>query len=95
MTVHCDRAENVLENLPVPDAVSARAVAPLTVILEWLEPLLRKGTTAYLHKGLDFEQEWKSFRHQHRFDLLVHKSRIGPGVIAEVRANSAKNHLET
>lgn len=96
MAVHCARIESVSPHLPiVPDAISARAVASLETLLGWIEPLLVKGATAYLHKGLDFEREWQSIRDQERFDMIVHHSRIGPGIIAEVRASSAKYHSET
>lgn len=96
LDVHCARIESVVPGLSnIPDAISARAVASLETLLGWIEPLLARGATAYLHKGLDFEREWQSIRDQGRFDLIVHKSRIGPGVIAEVRASSAEHHSET
>ncbi|MHA1573678.1 MAG: 16S rRNA (guanine(527)-N(7))-methyltransferase RsmG, partial [Alphaproteobacteria bacterium] len=96
VAVHCERLENMTPGLPVvPDAISARAVAPLGKLLGWIEPMLEKGATAYLHKGLDFEREWQSIRDQKRFDLIVHDSRVGSGVIAEIRASSAKHNSET
>ena len=92
--VHCERIDKIIPELPIPDAISARAVASLDRLLEWIEPLLAKGATAYLHKGLDFEREWQTIRDKERFDLVLHTSRIGAGVIVEVRARRAEHHSE-
>lgn len=92
--VHCARIDKIVPKAPIPDAISARAVASLDTVLKWIEPFLARGAAAYLHKGLDFEREWQSIRDKERFDLVLHPSRIGPGVIAEIRAGRAEDHSE-
>jgi 16S rRNA (guanine527-N7)-methyltransferase len=84
--VHQGRIEDVVAEWSTPiDAISARGLAPMAQLAEWVAPLAAKGTVAYLHKGLDFDSEWAATPHRERFDLIQHKSRIGSGVIAELR----------
>jgi len=86
-TVHCGRIERILPAWDRPvDAVSARALAPMPKLVAWTTPLLKRGVPAYLHKGLDFDAEWRQVAHPERFDLVKHESRIGPGLIVELRA---------
>ena len=95
VTVHRGRIEDVLPALDPPDAVSARALGSMVQLVAWLEPLLQRGVPAYLHKGLDFEREWLAIADPERFDLVLHPSRIGPGVIVELRAAAPGIRLET
>jgi 16S rRNA (guanine527-N7)-methyltransferase len=89
-TVHQARIEDVVAGWSEPvDAVSARGLAPMPQLADWLAPLLERGTVAYLHKGLDFEREWAATPHRERFDLIQHRSRIGSGVIVELKAAGA------
>lgn len=82
------RIEDVVAGIThMPDAISARALAPVGQLVEWIEPLLVRAVPAYLHKGLDFAREWAAFPHRERFVLVQHASRIGPGVIVELRAD--------
>jgi 16S rRNA (guanine527-N7)-methyltransferase len=51
-TVHCARIESfVVENAPIPDVVSARALAPLAELLRLAAPLLEMGGQALFLKG--------------------------------------------
>jgi 16S rRNA (guanine527-N7)-methyltransferase len=89
-TVHQARIEDVVAGWSEPvDAVSARGLAAMPQLADWLAPLLERGTVAYLHKGLDFEREWAATPHRERFDLIQHRSRIGSGVIVELKAAGA------
>jgi len=57
--VHAQRLEELMPELvkkPV-DYVTARAVAPLPVLLELIAPLVKAGATAVLLKGRDLDQE--------------------------------------
>lgn len=85
--VHNARIEDLVTDWPEPvDAVSARALAPMPHLVEWLAPLLERGAVAFLHKGLEFESEWEATPDRARFDLVQHRSRIGSGVIVELKA---------
>lgn len=85
--VHQARIEDFAAGWNDPiDAVSARGLAPMAVLVDWLEPLLRRGAVAFLHKGLEFDSEWAMTPHRERFHLVQHRSRIGSGVIVELEA---------
>ena len=85
--VHNARIEDFVADWSEPvDAISARALAPMPHLVEWIAPLLDKGAVAFLHKGLEFENEWAATPDRARFDLVQHRSRIGSGVIVELKA---------
>lgn len=96
VTVHSGRIEAVLDGWSRPvDAISSRALAGMSQLVAWIEPLLQRGVPAYLHKGLDFEAEWAAVSHRERFVLVQHASRIGSGLIVELRAAQRSGQLET
>lgn len=85
-TVRCGRIETILPDWSAPvDAVSARALAPLDVLCGLLAPLLARGIPAFLHKGAAFGAELTEASHHWTLDLVEHQSRIGSGVIVELR----------
>jgi 16S rRNA (guanine527-N7)-methyltransferase len=56
--VHCQRVESFIPAFPnKPDAVTARALAPLPKLLEMAFPLLRKGARGLFLKGQDVGSE--------------------------------------
>lgn len=57
VTVHPERIEAVVERLPAVDIVTARALAPLTELLEFASPLIGKGAIALFPKGQDLANE--------------------------------------
>lgn len=87
--VHHARIEDALPASPVPEIVTARALAPVSQLLEWITPMLQRGAVALLHKGLDFDRERSAIAHPERFDLVLHESRIGPGVVVEAHARTS------
>ncbi|MBD1546539.1 16S rRNA (guanine(527)-N(7))-methyltransferase RsmG [Roseibium aggregatum] len=79
-TVHPGRIESVAKEWrqgPV-DAVSARALASLDLLLKLSEPFTRQGATAVFHKGQDFQREINEASHTWTFDLVEKKSLIDP-----------------
>jgi 16S rRNA (guanine527-N7)-methyltransferase len=74
--------QNVVE---LPEIVTARALAPLPMLLELTEPWLTEGASGLFHKGRDYRQEVQESTHQWSFDLVEHPSRIDPhGAILEI-----------
>ena len=76
-TVHPGRIESVAKEWcfgPV-DAVSARALASLDLLLRLSEPFTAQGATAVFHKGQDFQRE---INDTWTFDLLERISLIDP-----------------
>lgn len=61
------------------DAVSARALAALPMLLELAEPWLSRGAVGVFHKGRDFAAELEAATHLFRFDLVERPSLIEHG----------------
>ncbi len=85
-TVHMVRLEDVPKlSVPAVQAVTARALAPLPLLLEWAQPFLLSGACGLFHKGQDVDAELtqatKSWRIQFRKHLSLTDSRA---VILEV-----------
>jgi 16S rRNA (guanine527-N7)-methyltransferase len=60
------------------DAVSARALARLAILLDLAEPWMADGARAVFHKGQDFASEIAEATQSWVFDLVEHQSRIEP-----------------
>ncbi|NRG16828.1 16S rRNA (guanine(527)-N(7))-methyltransferase RsmG [Rhizobiales bacterium] len=92
--VHAKRIEDVLAgwNESV-DAVSARALASLTVLCGFAHPLVNKGAIAIFHKGKNFRDEINEASHAWVLDLVEKKSLVDPDsrllVISRISARSA------
>ena len=72
-----------------PDCVTARALAPLHLLLGYVEPLVRKGAKALLLKGQDVESELTEATKYWKIEPILHRSRSGgQGWIVEI------NHIE-
>jgi 16S rRNA (guanine527-N7)-methyltransferase len=57
-TVHGERIESFVQNFAErADVVTARALAPLSTLCAYVEPLLKRGAQALLPKGQDVEAE--------------------------------------
>ena len=73
--------------LPLPEIITARAVAPLAALLEMAEPWLTAGAVALFHKGRDYRHEIEETGNSWGLDLIEHASRITPdSVVLEVRS---------
>ena len=92
-TVHRGRIEAILQGWAQPvDRVTARAVAPLSRLLDMAAPVLTRGIPAAFHKGRDFEGEIDEASKSWAFDLVIHKSRIEEGgVILGITRLARKN----
>ncbi|WP_029058122.1 16S rRNA (guanine(527)-N(7))-methyltransferase RsmG [Stappia stellulata] len=82
-TVHAERIEAVAEELasfgtaPI-QAVSARALADLSVLCGFAEPFVRRGALAIFHKGKNFREEVAQASHAWAFDMVEQNSLIDP-----------------
>lgn len=79
-SVHPGRIESVAKEWshgPV-DAVSARALASLTLLLDLSEPFTSAGATAVFHKGQEFQREINEASHAWSFDLVEKESIVDP-----------------
>lgn len=92
-TVHAERIEAFTAGFHQPvDAVSARALAPLSDLARLVEPLARRAPELALvfHKGQDFASEVREATQSWAFDLVEHRSRIDPAgrilVLTRLRA---------
>ena len=93
-TVHPIRIEAAPEKIPHCDAVSARALADLDLLLHYIEPWALKNTDlkCFLNKGRDYEQEVAKANGRWQFDLIKHVSTIeATSVVLEVSNIARKN----
>jgi len=75
--VHADIGDYV-DSLTTPvDCVTARAVAPLHILLGYAEPLVTQGATAMFLKGQDVESELTEATKYWNIDPILHTSRTG------------------
>lgn len=96
--VHAERIESFTQRFDGPvEAVSARALAPLSVLLDLAEPLLRRGAVAVFHKGQDFAAEVAFTTQSWALTLVERNSRIDPAgrllVVTEARRRSSPQEV--
>ena len=74
--VHAMRIEELAErgDRPMPDIVSARALAPLPLLYELAAPFFRGETRGLFLKGREVEVEIHAARHAWTFDARLHRS---------------------
>ncbi|OJF91206.1 16S rRNA (guanine(527)-N(7))-methyltransferase RsmG [Pararhizobium antarcticum] len=92
-SVHPIRIEDAPAAIPRCDAISARALADLTQLLDycadWMIPA--PAVTAYFHKGRDYQSEIDKAVGCFDFDLVKHTSVIEPdSVVLEIANLSRK-----
>jgi 16S rRNA (guanine527-N7)-methyltransferase len=74
------------DSVAVPEVVTARALAPLPMLLQLAEPWLSAGARGLFHKGRDYRHEIAESAHRWRFDLIEHRSPIDDGgVVLDIR----------
>lgn len=82
--VHAVRIEQL--KTPGSDVISARALAPLTGLLELACPHLAENGVALFHKGAGWKNELEEARAQWHFDVRSHRSVTNPeAVVLEVK----------
>lgn len=77
-SVHPVRVSDAADEIVEIDAISARALAPLTDLLEMSSPWfdLNKNCCAWFHKGRDYSSELDIARSRWSFDLVKYNSQI-------------------
>jgi 16S rRNA (guanine527-N7)-methyltransferase len=76
--VHPVRLESLTNDpkLPTVDIVTARALAPLPLLLRYAEPFLKAGARGLFHKGKDVDRELTEARKSLRIQFKKHPSPI-------------------
>jgi 16S rRNA (guanine527-N7)-methyltransferase len=89
------RIEDIISKLPDQfDIVSARALAPLSILLELAEPLLGKGAIGLFPKGQDVDDELRTATISWNLDAdLIHSQTEVGAAIVMVRSASRKKSL--
>jgi 16S rRNA (guanine527-N7)-methyltransferase len=91
--VHPRRIEDVYGRIAQPEVVTARALAPLPLLLDLCSPWLTAGACGLFHKGRDYLTEVKESGDAWILDLVEHRSRIdSQSVILEVRNLRPRQH---
>ncbi|WEX09617.1 16S rRNA (guanine(527)-N(7))-methyltransferase RsmG [Chelativorans sp. AA-79] len=84
-SVHARRVEKCFGHLETPDIITARALAPLPVLLELAASWMSEGARALFHKGRDYRREVEESRDAWGFDLIEHRNKVGgDGVILDI-----------
>ena len=77
--VHCGRIEDVVPALDGPcDAVSARALAPLPVLMAYAEKFLAEGAVGVFPKGKDFASELTRMLTDSKYLITAIESKTDP-----------------
>ena len=85
--VHPLRIETAPQTIESCDAVSARALAELDLLLEYINPWAEKNSDlkAFFNKGRDYESEVQKAHGRWQFDLIKHQSAIeADSVVLEI-----------
>lgn len=85
--IHMIRLETLRNTADIPqvDCVVARALAPLTLLLDYAEPFLAQGAVGLFHKGQDVEVELTEATKYWRMKIVKHPSLCeSRGVILEI-----------
>ena len=91
-TVHLTDIENYVDSdPPAADYITARALAPLNVLLRLAAPLIGQGAKALFLKGQDVEAELTEATKYWTVEADLHQSRTSPdGRIVEIARISPK-----
>jgi len=91
-TVHLSDIENFVDsNPPAADYITARALAPLNVLLDLAAPLIDRGAKALFLKGQDVEAELTEATKYWTVEAKLHPSRTSAdGRIVEIDQISAR-----
>lgn len=92
-SVHAKRIEDVRQEIPICDAVSARALTDLDGLLDYASPWMcgERKASAIFHKGRDYRAELDKARGRWGFDLVIHESKIeADSVLLEISGLTAK-----
>jgi 16S rRNA (guanine527-N7)-methyltransferase len=92
--VHHARAQDVLPRWREPaDVVTARALAPLSVLVELAAPMVKRGAKALFLKGQDVEAELTETTKYWNIEPVILPSRTdSTGRILEIRALERRNY---
>lgn len=83
--VHAKRIEEMRSVIAACEVVTARALAPLPLLLNFAAPWSEAGAICLFHKGRDYLNEVQESRDAWSFDLVEHPSRVdADGVILEI-----------
>lgn len=83
--IHAKRIEDTYALIREAEVVTARALAPLPLLLQLSAPWLTTGSKALFHKGRDYRAELEESAQLWSFDLIEHESKIDPqSIVLEI-----------
>ena len=84
--VHAQRVEQCYTVIRDAEIITARALAPLPLLLGLAAPWLTDGAKGLFHKGRDYRRELEESAQLWRFELVEHESKIDrESIILEIR----------
>src|SRR5262249_37756213 len=93
--VHATDIADFVDSFSAPaDYITARAVAPLKVLVDFSAPVIARGATALFLKGQDVEAELTEATKYWKLKHRLHLSLTSPGSFI-VEITEAERHLNT
>lgn len=92
-SIHVCRIEDAPQKVTECEAISARALADLDLLLDYTNPWAKKtpDLRCLFHKGRDYQAEIEKARGRWRFDLVIHPSALErDSVILEITNQALK-----
>ena len=87
--VHAARIEDVMPTLPLVDAVSARALAPLSQLVLWGKRLIDAGSVGVFPKGEEFAGESATVDADYDVEAIPSRTHSGARILLVRRAPAA------
>ncbi len=90
VVVHCARIEDIIETMPQIDVVTARALAPLSKLIEYSLPLIQAGAKGIFLKGQDVGSELTNIAKYSMLNIVLRNSKTDSnGRLVMVRKKDA------
>lgn len=87
--VHTVRIEEAYDEIGPVAIVTARALAPLPMLISLAHPWLKSGARGLFHKGREYREEIKAARDDWHIDLIEHISSVdATSAVLEIRSAS-------
>jgi 16S rRNA (guanine527-N7)-methyltransferase len=93
-TVHRGRIEDVIKTLPVPDVVTARALASLETLVELTHALISSGALGVFLKGQNYRSELTEAKSGCTFEFEIVPSVTDPAAAIILVRSALASHFE-
>lgn len=93
-TVHSGRIDDIIKTLPVPDVVTARALASLETLVKLSYPLISSGALGVFLKGQNYRSELTAAKSGCTFEFEAVPSVTDPAAAVILVRSALASHFE-